>query len=57
MIKNPTITPADGTVVLADKPYSVTACIRTPDGGTIPIVEIPIMSDEKWHELSRRTRA
>lgn len=57
MSKNPTITPAEGTVVLADKPYKVTACIKTPEGRTIPVVDIPVMSDEKWHELARRARA
>lgn len=56
MENKPTILPAEGTVVLAGKPYSVTACIRTPDGRTIPVVDIPVMSDEKWHELTRRAR-
>lgn len=51
-----TITPAEGTVVLANKPYNITACIHTTDGRAIPVVDIPVMSDEKWHELTRRAR-
>lgn len=56
MTKTATIQPAEGCMEIGGKNYAVTACVTLPTGGRIPVVNIPQMSDEKWHELSRRSR-
>lgn len=33
--------------------YSIESRLSKEDGATIPVLNIPMMSDERWKELSR----
>lgn len=55
--KTITIVPADGVFTLGCKLCNITACINIPDGRMIPMVDIPIMSDEKWTDLVAQQKA
>ena len=35
--------------------YPVTGTVKMPDGTTLPMLGIPMMSDERWNELPRET--
>ena len=57
MVNKATLSPAVGSMKLGGKTYAVTGCITTTDGKRIPVVNLPVMSDEKWRELSKRRPA
>ena len=56
MTKTATIQPASGSVVIGSKEYPITASVQLSDGTHVPLADIPQMSDERWHELSKRSR-
>lgn len=57
MANNATIKPAAGAMPFGDKNYTVTAVIHTTDGRTVPVLDIPVMTDETWHKLAGRRRS
>lgn len=57
MLNDAKITPADGLIEIFGKTYTITACINTADGRTIPVANIPVMSDDKWNELVAQAKA
>ena len=43
------------TYEIAGKAYPVLGYITTPQTGTVPLVDLPMMSDERWEELCRES--
>lgn len=43
-----------GSVMIGSREYPITAVCCTADGQRVPVVSIPLMSDEKWHTLTKR---
>ena len=41
------------TYEIAGKVYPVLGYVTTPQTGTVPLVDLPMMSDERWEELCR----
>ena len=54
MDNNVTLLQAEGQMSVGGKTYDVDACVKLPSGQLIPVVNIPLMSDEKWHALARK---
>ena len=42
---------------IGGKEYPVTAVVDHPTLGTIPLANIPVLSDERWHELAAKAKA
>ena len=45
-----------GSMRIGSREYPITAVLQTENGICVPVVNMPQMSDEKWHELTRRSR-
>lgn len=43
------------TYKILDQEYPVLGHVTTPQTGTIPLVDLPMMSDERWEELCRES--
>lgn len=43
------------TYKILDREYPIMCYITTPQTGYIPLVDIPMMSDERWMELCRES--
>ena len=41
------------TYKILDREYPVTGYVTAPGIGTVPLVDLPMMSDERWEELCR----
>jgi hypothetical protein len=56
MANNVQGSPASGSnMVIGSREYPINAVILTADGTCVPVVDIPQMSDEKWHERECKT--
>lgn len=42
-----------GTYKILDREYPIIGHVTSPQTGTVPLVDIPMMSDERWEELCR----
>lgn len=51
-----TIAHVGGSMRIGSREYPITAVLQTENGACVPVVNIPQMSDERWHELTRRSR-
>jgi len=40
---------------IADREYPIIGYVTSPQTGTVPLVDIPMMSDERWEELCRES--
>lgn len=45
----------NGTYEIAGKAYPILGCVTTSQTGTVPLVDLPMMSDERWNELCRES--
>ncbi len=43
------------TYKILDREYPVLEYVTTPQAGTVPLVDLPMMSDERWEELCRES--
>ncbi len=41
------------TYKILDREYPIIGYVTSPQAGTVPLVDIPMMSDERWDELCR----
>lgn len=42
------------TVKIGSREYPVIGYVWNPAYGNVPLVDLPMMSDEKWNELAER---
>lgn len=42
------------TMQIGQYEYPIAGYITTKQVGTVPLVDIPMMSDERWQELARK---
>lgn len=43
----------NGTYEIAGKAYPILGYVTTLQTGAVPLVDLPMMSDERWNELCR----
>ena len=44
-----------GTYEIAGKAYPILGYVSSPQTGSVPLVDLPMMSDERWMELCRES--
>lgn len=43
------------TVKIGSREYPVIGYVRSPAYGDVPLVDLPMMSDQRWNELAERS--
>ena len=53
--KNPQGFSPNGTYEILGKAYPIVGYVTTAQTGLVPLVDLPMMSDERWNELYRES--